>query len=90
MFRSDERGVSPVLGVILLVAVTVVLAGVVGSALFGTAGEMSSDRPDVRLTFDPSGPGNVTMTHAGGERLESSRVTETDSLGCSCGRTVLT
>ena len=33
--RDDDRGVSPVVGVILMVAVTVILAGIVGNFVLG-------------------------------------------------------
>jgi flagellin-like protein len=38
--RKDEKGVSPVIGVILMVAITVILAAVIASFVFGLAGTM--------------------------------------------------
>jgi len=38
MRRMDEKGVSPVIGVILMVAITVILAAVIASFVFGMAG----------------------------------------------------
>jgi flagellin-like protein len=38
--RKDEKGVSPVIGVILMVAITVILAAVIASFVFGFAGTM--------------------------------------------------
>ncbi|MEM2402486.1 MAG: type IV pilin N-terminal domain-containing protein, partial [Archaeoglobaceae archaeon] len=36
--RMDEKGVSPVIGVILMVAITVILAAVIASFVFGMTG----------------------------------------------------
>ncbi|MEM0302521.1 MAG: type IV pilin N-terminal domain-containing protein [Archaeoglobaceae archaeon] len=36
--RKDEKGVSPVIGVILMVAITVILAAVIASFVFGLSG----------------------------------------------------
>jgi len=38
--RKDEKGVSPVIGVILMVAITVILAAVIASFVFGISGTM--------------------------------------------------
>jgi len=38
--RKDEKGVSPVIGVILMVAITVILAAVIASFVFGLSGTM--------------------------------------------------
>ncbi|MFC7136645.1 type IV pilin [Halobaculum litoreum] len=41
---TEERAVSPVIGVILMVAITVILAAVVGSFVFGIGGRSSRPR----------------------------------------------
>ncbi len=66
MRRMDEKGVSPVIGVILMVAITVILAAVIASFVFGmgssvkktytvaaTASEVncSSTQCDIVVTF---------------------------------------
>ena len=38
--RKDEKGVSPVIGVILMVAITVILAAVIASFVFGLSGTL--------------------------------------------------
>lgn len=40
--RKDERAVSPVIGVILMVAITVVMAAIIGAFVYGYAGTMKS------------------------------------------------
>jgi len=41
MRRMDEKGVSPVIGVILMVAITVILAAVIASFVFGMGSSVS-------------------------------------------------
>ena len=49
-----ERGVSPVVGVILMVAVTVILAAVIGSFVLDLGGSVSQSA-QAGVTFDQSG-----------------------------------
>jgi len=44
MRRMDEKGVSPVIGVILMVAITVILAAVIASFVFGMAGTVPKQK----------------------------------------------
>ena len=44
MRRMDEKGVSPVIGVILMVAITVILAAVIASFVFGMTGTVSKPK----------------------------------------------
>ena len=48
---GDERAVSPVVGVALLLAVTVVLGLTVGPFVLGSAGDLVSDTPDADFAF---------------------------------------
>ncbi|MFY1642880.1 type IV pilin [Methanoculleus bourgensis] len=43
-FRENEEAVSPVIGVILMVAITVILAAVIAAFVFGMAGDMDSQK----------------------------------------------
>jgi flagellin-like protein len=43
LFREDERGVSPVIGVILMVAITVILAAVIGTFVLNLGGSVSTN-----------------------------------------------
>lgn len=82
---DDARGVSPVIAVILLVAITVVLAGTVGAFLFGI-GDTSEPPPTASLTAEQTqayviatGGLNrsftaVTITHRGGDSFAHDRV----------------
>ena len=42
--RNNEEAVSPVIGVILMVAITVILAAVIAAFVFGMAGNDSEDK----------------------------------------------
>lgn len=65
----DERGVSPVIGVILMVAITVILAAVIGSFVLGIGGDIQ-ETPQASLSMEDAGSGNVTVTHQGGDTLQ--------------------
>ena len=80
--RLDDRAVSPVIGVVLMVAITVLLAAVVGSLAFGL-GETRDPAP--RATFDAGieDDGNsalLTITHEGGEGIDAARTRVTIEL----------
>lgn len=56
----DDRAVSPVIGVILMVAITVILAAVIGTFVLGL-GESVNQTASAGVSFDQSG-GEVTIT----------------------------
>ena len=70
---TEERAVSPVIGVILMVAITVILAAVVGSFVLGLAGDVSENPPTVQIDFSYDS-GDVTLTHDGGSSFSSDTV----------------
>ncbi len=63
--RMDEKGVSPVIGVILMVAITVILAAVIASFVFGFG---SSVTRTYTVAFTATQPNNtsVWITFQGG------------------------
>lgn len=71
---GNERGVSPVIGVILMVAITVILAAVIGSFVIGLGDQVQETAPNAQFTFDYS-EGNVQITHDGGQDID---VTQSD------------
>ena len=71
---TEDRAVSPVIGVILMVAITVILAAVIGTFVLGLGDQVSESAPQASFSFDFDGS-NVTITHEGGETLESSQIT---------------
>ncbi|PSQ04090.1 type IV pilin [Halobacteriales archaeon QS_6_71_20] len=72
---DDDRAVSPVIGVILMVAITVILAAVIGSFVLGLGNSVQQTAPNTNFQFDyeddASGAGdyNVTATHTGGDTI---------------------
>ena len=69
IFLRDQRGVSPVIGVILMVAITVVMGAVVAGFVYGYLGD-APEAPNVVLSVidDPNTTGTqLIIKHNGGE-----------------------
>ena len=64
---KDDDAVSPVIGVILMVAITVILAAVIASFVLGLGpGEA---QPSASFSFDDDGSSEVTVTHDSGDAI---------------------
>ncbi|EMA65245.1 hypothetical protein C461_14153 [Halorubrum aidingense JCM 13560] len=74
LFNSDDRAVSPVIGVILMVAITVILAAVIGTFVLGLGDSLGDSQPTAQLNVEASG-GTLTIEHAGGDRLDANDLT---------------
>jgi flagellin-like protein len=77
-FLLADRAVAPVIAVILLVAIVVVLAAVIGTFVLGVGEEVRST-PQARFTFDfvPATSGHdVTVTHLSGEAFTADNAAE--------------
>ena len=61
--EMEDRGVSPVIGVILMVAITVILAAVIASAVLGFGSNVQNNA-QAGVTVDD---GNVTVTSLGSD-----------------------
>ena len=74
---TDDSAVSPVIGVILMVAITVILAAVIGSFVLNLGGSLQQTAPQASFGFDydTDGDGNVTITHESGDSIEADRLT---------------
>jgi len=60
---SDDRAVSPVIGVILMVAITVILAAVIGTFVLGLGQNVGNQPPQASFSCNStSTPVKVTMT----------------------------
>lgn len=77
--RTDDRAVAPVVGIALLIAISVILAGVIGSVIFGLSTD-PGDSPQVTLSFAVES-GTVTLNHEGGETLDTDEVVIKDRDG---------
>jgi len=78
---NDDSAVSPVIGVILMVAITVILAAVIATFVLGLGEQVSETSPNASFTFDyDEGNSSVTITHSGGPNIDASQlgVTETN------------
>lgn len=72
---GDERAVSPVIGVILMVAITVILAAVLGTLALGLGEQKPSEAPQASFDYELSnGDQNLTITHEGGDAINSGRI----------------
>ena len=81
--RKNEEAVSPVIGVILMVAITVILAAVIAAFVFGMAGNISKTKVVAATAQKPDG-NHVTVTYQGGQDASSftfGTVTVTTSTG---------
>lgn len=67
---SDENAVSPVIGVILMVAITVILAAVIGTFVLGLGDQVQQTAPNAQFSTSYS-DGNVTFTHEGGDGIRA-------------------
>ena len=74
IFGSDDRAVSPVIGVILMVAITVILAAVIGTFVLGLGDSLGDNQPTAELSVDVSADstnGTITVEHNGGDAIAS-------------------
>jgi flagellin-like protein len=87
LLREDDA-VSPVIGVILMVAITVILAAVIGTFVLGLGDQVQSSAPNANFQFEydtiqydeadaTSGTApltQVTVTHNGGQDVEAENI----------------
>lgn len=89
--RHEGRAVSPVIGVVLMIAVTVVLAGVAGIFIFGTGVVDVSPAPQTQFAFEydasatsttgctdgsfDSSNGELKIKHNGGDTIPADDLT---------------
>jgi flagellin-like protein len=93
-FTKNEDAVSPVIGVILMVAITVILAAVIAAFVFGMAGNINKTKV-VAATASQQGQDTIIVTYQGGQDNADvakviARVGEGDakSIGNEVGKTM--
>jgi len=74
LFQNDDRAVSPVIGVILMVAITVILAAVVGTFVLGLGDSLGDSTPQASFTIDnvdadAGANGTIEVTKTGGQDI---------------------
>lgn len=73
----DDDAVSSVLGVVLMVAVTIILAAVIGTFVLGIGSDLTDSSPSTSWEFsenldDGGSNGSVLILHGGGEDVDKS------------------
>ena len=77
---NDDSAVSPVIGVILMVAITVILAAVIATFVLGLGDSVSNTAPQAAFSFDyNSGDGEIVITHDGGDTITASSLSVSSS-----------
>ena len=73
---NDDDAVSPVIGVILMVAITVILAAVIGTFVLGLGDQVQTTAPNANFQFDydDAQSGNLTITHSGGDGVAANEL----------------
>jgi|Deesub1362B_J571_1020462.scaffolds.fasta_scaffold22760_2 flagellin-like protein len=83
MRRMDEKGVSPVIGVILMVAITVILAAVIASFVFGMGSSVKKTY-NVAVTAQQNGDDIVVTLNGGPDMASLQNITiTTPASGCT-------
>ncbi|WP_226010530.1 type IV pilin [Halomicrobium salinisoli] len=89
MFIKDllerDDAVSPVIGVILMVAITVILAAVIASFVLNLGDQAQQQTPTASFDFEydneSSGVDKLTITHASGDTIDGANLNATVSGG---------
>lgn len=93
-FLTDDDAVSPVIGVVLMVAVTVILSAAVGAFVLDIGNAVTEQQPQTAFTITSNAssgsPDAVNLTHNGGDTIDSSqlRVTIHGDLAWKAGSSV--
>ncbi|AHF98399.1 hypothetical protein HALLA_05410 [Halostagnicola larsenii XH-48] len=74
---SNDRAVSPVIGIVLMVGITVIMAAIIGGLVMGMIPDQTS-QPTVNLEFQEHNE-TVTIAHGGGDDFDAAGVTITGS-----------
>ena len=79
---TDDDAVSPVIGVILMVAITVILAAVIASFVLGLGNDATTTNPQASFSFDyeetdsdsSDSVGFTTISHDGGDTIQNNEL----------------
>src|SRR6056297_897660 len=90
---TEDRAVSPVIGVILMEAITVILAAVIGTFVLGLGDQVSESAPQAQFTFDFNDEASdgtntfdiVNITHDGGDAIDPAAVSVDSKLAVGVG-----
>jgi len=72
LLDTEDRGVSPVIGVILMVAITVILAAVIGAFVLQLGDSVSQTAPQASIGIDntDASTNSIILRHSGGDTVE--------------------
>ena len=91
-FFEDREAVSPVIGVILMVAITVILAAVIGTFVLGLGDQVGDTAPNANWDAevvddepDDSDTAFMEFTHTGGDQVENNTLDVTLSGNSASG-----
>jgi flagellin-like protein len=81
LFQEDDRAVSPVIGVILMVAITVILAAVIGTFVLNLGGSVSTNvQAGASVTAED---GDITVTWTSNQNADYLTATTDKSGPCT-------
>jgi flagellin-like protein len=73
--NEENRAVSPVIGVILMVAITVILAAVIGTFVLGLGDQVQQTSPNAQWDWNTDGDvadgDDLTLTHQSGDSVDA-------------------
>ena len=72
--NAEDRAVSPVIGVILMVAITVILAAVIGTFVLGLGDQLGDTAPQASFTVEDVNSSNITFVKTGGQDIDKSNL----------------
>ena len=72
-FINSEEAVSPVIGTILMVAITVILAAVIAAFVFGVGVPKQAPTANIQLHHVDVLDNNITLRHLGGDTIDLSK-----------------
>ncbi|SEH16152.1 flagellin N-terminal-like domain-containing protein [Natronorubrum sediminis] len=83
--NEEERAVSPVIGVVLMVAITVILAAVIAAFVMDMGDDMGQSAPAPSMDAEIAGDGDdeLHLSHDGGDSFEADDITVQISNGDS-------
>ncbi|MFQ3319125.1 MAG: flagellin-like protein [Natronomonas sp.] len=73
---NDDDAVSPVIGVILMVAITVILAAVIGTFVLGLGDQVQETSPNAQWNWGEDGD-DLSLTHEGGDSIDPTTLSVT-------------
>lgn len=72
-FSLDSRALSPVIGTVLMISVSIMLVSVMGATAFTGIGQGTDAPPQVSFSYEVTDDG-IVVTHDGGDDLDGDRL----------------